>query len=379
MRPTNKQNETQQAKAQKSFVSLALILAGIALVAEILIFRAMVTGYLPVAIGLFLHLLLAGVLIMVALGKSYQAHHASHMLMLTGIAVAFLGPLGAFGILMMMVALSIVTHQSMEEWFAGIFPNEVHSAGEELAEHINRYQARYAERQRMTPFMEVLMLGTTEQKQAMIGRMTRRFSPSFMPALKLALRDPDNSVRVQAANAMALLDTRFQQALTRAKATHEMEQSAMSHLGLARLYDAYAFLGVSDPKLVRDYRKLALEHYQAYHKEHPQDDDASLAIARLYHRLGQTQTMVEWLETKLGRDRVRTNPRALLWLMEGYAEQHAFDKVREIANDYKGPMAMHEIPPALQSVLVSWGGDATALPAMESAKEQTTEEHSHAA
>ena len=103
-----------------------------------------------------------------------------------------------------------------------------------------------------------------------LSRMTERFDASFSPAFNKALNDRSNTIRVQAATAVAKIEKQFMNRLMRITEAAELYPNDIEiKLVMAEHYDDYAFTGILDNERERINRRRALKHYQEYLKECP--------------------------------------------------------------------------------------------------------------
>jgi lipopolysaccharide biosynthesis regulator YciM len=144
----------------------------------------------------------------------------------------------------------------------------------------------------------------------MITLVVTRFQPAFSPVLRMALRDENSAIRVQAASAMTKVENRFfERTFDLVKKAERNPGDPAAQLALARHYDSYAFAGILDENrenAVRAYRNcLALQ---------PGDLDVQIELARLLVRKGDYSEAVEWLDSLLRRGGLSSHVAA--WYME---------------------------------------------------------------
>lgn len=168
------------------------------------------------------HVLLAAhvaVVVLLALAVRYRARSGGNtaMPLLAAIAVAAVGPIGALAALLTMLLARPGRDdpRRLAEWYERIALAGDTDAATQLCEDVA--SGRTADLTGSTPhsFAAVMEHGTLDDRQAALGIIARTFDPSYLPALKLALRSPEPMIRVQAAavatrirgNLRALIDT----------------------------------------------------------------------------------------------------------------------------------------------------------------------------
>lgn len=246
-------------------------------------------------------------------------------------AVAFTGPIGAFG-----VVLGLLLHRRFrraatpfEAWYAELFPEEHRDLAERLYQELSGTIQRSQRGSQVVPFLDVMAHGTRIQKQLAIGMMSRYYQPTFAAALRAGLADEDNSVRVQAATAIAGIEDRFMTEALRIEERVERRDEAEALLDLARHYDRYAYTGLLDEDRERANREHALATYRRYLEFHPDDRGAQLAAGRLLLRLGQVQAAADWLAA--ARASFGGSPQLDVWYMEALYRLRRYADLRAVA------------------------------------------------
>ncbi len=249
-------------------------------------------------LAIAVHAGLVGVLGWVAARPRRSGASISPGLALLAIGTAFLGPLGPMGVLLSVAIRATMyrSDSSFEEWYAALFPED--DAPDE-AHTMEGLAARAAVEGAVNigPLMDVLSHGTRPQKQVAIAVLTRNFKTVFAPALRLALRDADNAIRVQAATSMATIENNFMKRAQALEAAVKAAPGAADRLkALARHHDEYAATGLLDPVREARSRRAALSGYFDYLRLSPQDREARLAVARLLMRKRRYAFAARWLE-----------------------------------------------------------------------------------
>lgn len=342
---------------QPSGLNVALIPVGlIVLLVEILLVRWILTdGIVSYATSLAIHVFIVVLLLSWASGCK-KMDKLIHYPLLLGVSTAVMGPFGAAGTLLAFVIQKFSKALSFREWFVSIFPEERMTDGTKLTEMLERYQRSFEHAGNITPFREVLLLGTVRQKQDIIGTIGRNFTPVLAPALKLALRDDANVVRIQAAAAIAKIEKEFlDEAIDLERLYKKHSGSSEMVLAMAKYYDAYAFTGLLESDYEMENRAKALTFYQKYLESHRDDRDTCLSIARLHFRNKDYKTAAQWIEDchKKGIDSLSLT----LWLMECYYYLGKHALLNSLAVKSRGSVDNNaNLPKEVKQMVLFWSG-----------------------
>jgi hypothetical protein len=273
------------------------------------------------------------------------------LLVLTTAACGPLGPLGV-GLAMLHERRRAVHARSLEAWHETLFPPTGPDQQAELWRRIGQRASDRPADQRVTPFLDVLTFGSVQQRQAVVGIIAMQFKPAFAAALKLALRDPHNVVRVQAATAIARLEHEFlERTVSLEAAVSRAPQDAEAILALASHYDDQAFNGLLDEARAQECRTKAVGGYEDYLRQRPGDAGVELKLARLLLRQHQPAAA----ESRLRRLVDDGHRGARLWLMESLFVQRKYAEMRRLAQ-----AAADEVEPSLafevDEALGLWAG-----------------------
>lgn len=258
-----------------------------------------------------------------------RRRHGRHALLLW-MMTTVCGPLGAGGVVLAIVLERVHAAQraSLEEWHEMLFPENVADEQAELWRRIGQRASDRPADQPVTPFLDVLAFGSVSQRQAVVAIIAQQFRPAFAPALKAALLDEHNVVRVQAATAIARLEQEFlERTLELQGALGDGADDPAAHLALATHYDDQAFNGLLDPARQEECRDKAIDGYKWYLTRRPDDKPVELRLARLHLRRRELPEA----EARLRRLTECGCPRSNLWLMEALFEQGQFSELRTIA------------------------------------------------
>jgi hypothetical protein len=291
------------------------------------------TGTLPPFLALLVHVVaVVGLLIFNRVKGIALDNRFSSIALMT---MLFTGPVGALGSIIMVVSNLIYRADALtfREWFGFIYPRPVSSLGEALYDGIALHSDEHARRYDVVPFMDIMRLGTAEQKREAINQMVLHFHPRFASVFQMALKDPVLSVRTLAATSMARLEKHLQSQDRKLKMTLDSgEQSPELLLAAAQFYDDYAFSGILDNERKQRYVKLAYDFYQRYLRRRSGDSRASVWIGRLLIRSGQNERAADWFKQII--DEGRSDAHILGWYAEVLYNIGDYDMLRRFMRDY---------------------------------------------
>ena len=312
-------------------------LAAFALVVEAILWGRLAAQTLGFGTALIFHLLLSSFLTAVGIVHHRQGGDSRSYLLLAATTWT-LGPFGPAGVLLVASLNRWYERvaQPFQEWYDALFPEEEETLSERVFERVRRTLEEGVESAGPTPFADLLQFGSLAEKQAVLATVSKRFRPAFAPILRMALQDPTNAVRVQAATAIAVVESRFSeriQELTQNVETASADRArAAALLELARWYDDYAFTGLLDREREDNNRSRALATYDQYLSLEPDDADVRLAAGRVMVRDTRYRDAVEWLERAFPEG--FPDAKAALWYMEALYHLGRFSDLRRLAEQY---------------------------------------------
>ncbi|MDB5656749.1 MAG: hypothetical protein JWQ94_4362 [Tardiphaga sp.] len=114
---------------------------------------------------------------------------------------------------------------------------------------------------RIKPLLDVISEGAQPEKLEALGVVYRKYEAELNPVLKLALRDPDTSVRVLAATVTAKLHATYSKNIGDLQAAAEAEPALVENWqGLAKARIAYAESGLLESSRARAQLDAAAGH-----------------------------------------------------------------------------------------------------------------------
>lgn len=252
----------------------------------------------PFSVWMFilLHSFLTGMAIIYVVFLGYLKKDQRFAILL----VLFLGAMGPFGAGLCLVTLLLYqTYRHMVEGdlLEALWPEIIHEKREILYERL-LYGAEEAEKKGgELSFQDIMAFGNEKQKRTAIEKILKHFRPEFFPALFMGLNDRQNSVRIYAATAMTSLDKQFfDKYLVLRKLVQENPADSKALWDLAHHCEMYANSRILDTAREEKMHKDAIEAYEKYAKERPEDLSADLPLARLYLDINQPMRAKQWLE-----------------------------------------------------------------------------------
>jgi polysaccharide biosynthesis protein PelE len=243
------------------------------------------------------------------------------------------------------------------EWYAELFPEQSLGLDERIYDELLLTAAQHEDPAKVTPFTDVIAFGTKEEKELAINMMRRYFEAPFAPILKMALDDPNNSVRIQAATAITHLESRFADETVLFENSVEERPTPRAVSDLARHLDRYAFSGLLDLERSLRMRTRALEVYRRYLRAVPDSLQIHVAIGRLLLRSGESVEARACLlaaRTQWGSD-----PRLDAWLMEAHFACKDYAALREIARAALRVKSADSDTPIISEAVRLWAGAAS--------------------
>lgn len=333
------------------FLLLALILV---VVHAFNLYLFIGTNIWPV-IPLLIHIGVSVVISLIAYAQYRMGMDVQHLALLA-IVSSTTGIFGAAGALLGFLFTTIFGTRSyhFKEWYETIFPTDVpyepQTIYDSITEGLDENPSTYS----VMPFADVLRLGSENQKRRALAKMSSRFSPRFADAFKAALNDSNNTIRVQAATAIAKVEKEFTRKLARieeARTQHPNDPTLT--LALAKFYDDYAFTGVLDGELEKMNRERAIQTYRAYLQQDPNSQEAWVAVGRLLYRNQQWADAADWFRAAL--DRGWKMPSMVLWYFECLFHLKQFRELRRAVLEFgRGITTQEDLPHSIRESVTLW-------------------------
>lgn len=306
-------------------------------------------------IPILIHLVISTVVALITYAQYKAGMDVQHLAILSIVSftTGIFGSLGAlFGFIGTVVFRGRAQH--FKEWYESIFPTDQTTDAQQIYDSIMEGLDENPRHYGVMPFVDVMRLGSENQKRRALAKMTSRFSPRFSSAFKIALADNNNTIRVQAATAIAKIEREFMAKLERIEEARAKEpNNANLSMALAKFYDDYAFTGVLDPELEKLNRERAINTYKAYLQQDPNSAEAWIAIGRLLYRNKQWEEAADWFRHAMDRGWKVNN--MVLWYFECLFRLGQFRELRRAVLEYgRGIMGQEELPKDVREAVSLW-------------------------
>ncbi|MCI5048759.1 MAG: tetratricopeptide repeat protein [Rickettsiales bacterium] len=347
----HEKHKADRAAETGLFVIIGLILT---LIHGVLLYLAVFTS-MPAIIPVMIHLIVSVITGLITYAK-YKSGMDVPFMVLLSVTSFVTGVFGAAGSLFAFLLYIIFSQKSLSfgEWFSLIFPPDVTSEPEEV---YNRIMVGIDEAPRnygVMPFVDVMELGSEDQKRRALSKITLKFSPRLAPAVHKALKDPSNAIRVQAATSVAKIESEFMTKLERIEMAREKEPNNLHILfALAKFYDDYAYTGLLDHEREVLNREKAIETYQSYLQHDPNNIEAWTAIGRLLFRNEKWEEAAQWFRNAL--DRGWKMKSMMVWYLECLYHTKKFDELRRVAKEFIASNPdTDDLPPEVRDAVRLW-------------------------
>lgn len=335
------------------FVILGIILT---LVHGFILYLAVATS-IWVGIPILLHLIVVGVTGFITLGQHKLGMDVPFLAILS-VTTAVSGVFGAAGSLFCLVMYSIFRQKahSFKEWFDLIFPSDLISESEDVYNKIVVGRDENPINYGVMPFIDVMELGSEEQKRRALSKMTMKFHPRLAPAFHKALKDPSNAIRVQAATSVAKIESQFMSRLEKIEKARAKEPNNLHILyALAKYYDDYAYTGLLDAEREILNRQKAIDTYKSYLQHDPNSAEAWAAVGRLLFRSKKWEEAADWFRRAI--DRGWKMKSMVLWYLECLFRTGDYKELRRAANEH-GRMVLdnEDLPAEVREAVQLWSG-----------------------
>ena len=277
---------------------------------------AVIDGGVAASFALIIHFVIIGIgyLLTFLRNQSGMDTRASSTTLLM---LLIAGPFGGLGAIAMILSHLVFRQDSLSfsEWVGFIYPRPQMTLGEEIYDDIDLKVDEHPRQYDVLPFMDVMRLGSVEQKREAINQVMLHFNPRFASVLQAALKDHSLSVRTLAATSIARLEKELQGKERKLEQIlQHSEQTPELLLATARFYDDYAFSGLVDSERKDHYIKQSYDFYQRYIRRRSGDTRVAAWVGRLLVRSGQQEKAASWLKQLIEED--RSDGHIISWYLE---------------------------------------------------------------
>lgn len=334
-----------------AFIVLALFLSAI----HAILTAAVLMGFIGGLLFLLLHIIVSAVVLLIGY-RQFTAEKDASFTVIAGLTSAVCGIFGALGTLFAAVVYVLFrqTAISFYDWLKTIFPPDENTNSEQVYDDIVFGVDENPRDYNVMPFLEVMQVGSEVQKRRALSRMTMHFHPRLAPAFKVALKDPNNTIRVQAATSVAKLENKFMEMLQNIQAASVMAPNDPKVIfATARFYDDYAYTGLLDSERENRNREQAIKFYKKYLEYDGEHIESWTAIGRLHFRGKDYTTAAEWLRHAL--DRGWHSKNIIVWYFECLYQLNNFKALREAVATYgRFINAREDLPLGLANAIELW-------------------------
>jgi len=203
-----------------------------------------------------------------------------------------------------------------------------------------------SEAQKPQALCDVFRHGTLAQRRRAVALMGSHFKPQFAEALRMALRDENNAIRVQAGMALLQLEDEYGRLQSSIEGRGEDSVLASHGFGtdktcleLAQLHDQQAYSGLLDDDRTRTAQLQALRAYRDHLTANPGDDEAMAAVGRLLVRADQHELVADWFGEQVQQG--HASGAILLWLAEALYRSRRYPELQALLREHRSRIAAH--------------------------------------
>jgi len=279
---------------------------------------------------------------------------------ITTLLVALMGPFGAaMGVVTLtLYIVYLMVTDPVYSLIRELMPELKKSESQALHERIHGGLEGSEVSAEIIPLKEVMMFGTKKQKLAAIENILKYYRPEFVSALKLAVVDKSNSVRVLAATAIASLEEHFHKSfIERMNQYEKVPGDPDTVLSLAEHCAEYAKFDVFEAERLREIRETGIEKFLEYLEYRPDDALAKSKLSYLYADSGEYEK-AEKILTDMIASGEEMDGEGYFKLMEIYFKRLDFPKIRDFASTHFTEIIKStETDPTEKGndILFSWG------------------------
>lgn len=332
-----------------------LVVTSVVLIFEIAIFLLFLNGHISLFLALAAHFLVVALCLFFNILK-----WGGRPFYLTTLFTGTLGPIGAAMVILSIALYSVylMTSESVYALIRELMPEIEKSEADILQNRIRTGMEGGASDIEIIPLKEVMLFGTKKQKLIAIENILKYYRPEFISALKLAIVDESNSVRVLAATAISSLEDQFYKRLSQCqKSYNDRPGDPEAVLELANEMREYSRFDVFEAERLKEFKKSALQKYEEYLEYVPNDFAVHYQVAELHLEMGSYKEAQEKIHHLIETNHL-TNSEGFFKLMEIYFREGNYGKLREFAAEhFTEIMKSTEEDPSEkgQDILFSWG------------------------
>lgn len=339
-------------KSTLDFVTVS-VLAVTAGIAEQAVFQADLFVWQKLVCHFVIILLLLG-----TLGAFiYYKRDLRFIIMLTTLT-AVMGSFGSFVFLTILLLYSIYlkTGENIKDFLSSLFPESEFSAVEKVYDRISHGLEKFDPESNPLPFMDVIEFGSEKQKRLAIEKILRFFRPEFSPALRKALEDPSNGIRVLAATAVNTLDKNlfeiYLSMLEKLRGGDEKMETLLAFANHCYLYVQSDILDESrSKKVILD----AINAYRKILKRDPKNISVIEKLSRIYVKEGLYHEVLELLDPVIKKNETVTGE-VIKWYMAALYYLKNYDQLEVFASAHLENAKDVSTSLEVKEMILAWGG-----------------------
>ncbi|NGX57688.1 MAG: hypothetical protein K940chlam3_00582 [Chlamydiae bacterium] len=324
-------------------------------IVEFYIWKEALNGNISIAAAVGSHLIISAICIFLLL-RGWGGRYTYLIALLVGL----MGPFGAgMGLVVLgLYVLDTFFVDSASNLIKELMPKMEKSKSEALYDRIQSGMESPEVDVEVTPLKDIMKMGTRKQKLVAIEKVLQYYHPEFIPALKMAIVDEDNSVRVLAATAISSLEDHFHKRFIELEADClHLPDDPETILRFADHCFEYAKFDIFEEGRLKAIREIAIEKYKEYLNLRPEDKHIFFQLGSLYFNNGNYELAQETIESLTKQPETFTQD-VYLKLMDIYFHGKDFFKMHKLTNDnytFLTSMISEEGYHNFDDILFSWG------------------------
>jgi len=339
-------------------IGISFIVTAVVFVIQMIIWSNYLLGNISLGLTLLIH-----AAVIFTLGYFVFMEWCGRSIRITALFVVIMGPFGAAMGLLTLVLYFFYLYYSdpVYSLIQELMPDMKKSSVEQLQERIQAGLEGFQQDTEVISLHEIMQFGNTKQKLVAIEKVLKYYHPEFISALKVAVTDDSNSVRVLAATAISSLEDRFQKKFVKLEKQYkERPDHPETILELAEHSAEYARFDVFDVGRLDKIKHYAVGKFEEYLGYRPDDEEVRFKLASVYMDMEEYEKAEKLLlELTLDADGRGLNQH--FKLMELYFKRGEYSKIREFVNrnfDKILHLGDFHIAERKNDILFSWGSSA---------------------